>query len=580
MDVAATPPNDSRWNRRLAFLAVLAGLVVFLPGLWNEFIYDDQIYITENPWIRSWDNLEMLLTTREANGLSGYQHVYWRPLRNLSYLIDYSIAGLSPLWFHLVNLLWHGAAVFGLFLLVRRMGLDDRVAFLAALLFAVHPVQSESVLWAKERDGLMGSALLIWAIWAMLGSSWKSSVSSVLLLIAALLSKEHTVVFPALALAALWSRWRAGLMDSPALKRALTVIGVSIPFVLVYLFFRSQVVGMTAQIDRPMGGTFPVTMWTMLGILVRYIGLIVFPAHLRITYSYIQPSGLVSPLPFIGIVLIAAMAWAVWHFRNTRPGISAGLIWFAAALVPFSNLIPMIQWMAVRFLYLPLAGVALILAIVVVATSDRLANTDRPMPADREFWQIAALILFIILGGLSLNRGFAWQNTATFWTDAYNTTPDTRETMVGYAQVALSAGRPEEALEVLANYPYYENPESDEEHAWALKASALEALGRRDEAIAVVSEGMRLLPPSRVLASQYAWLQAHAGNFEEAENTWKYILEREPTYAPGWEGYAIVLFAEDRNAAGQEALGRAKALQATPANQWGSLDLALDSLPE
>src|SRR5690606_20560970 len=120
---------------------------------------------------------------------------FWRPLRNLSYLIDKTLAGQTPLLFHAGNIVWHLAAVLGFFRLCLLLGLSPWAAAFAGALFAIHPAQSESVCWIKERDGLMSAAFLLWALVAGLKDCAKHASLSMLLLAASLLSKETGVLF-------------------------------------------------------------------------------------------------------------------------------------------------------------------------------------------------------------------------------------------------------------------------------------------------------------------------------------------------------------------------------------------------
>ena len=145
-------------NKKIAlFLLVLFSLAAYAPALRNGFVWDDQALILRDPLIRSWQLIpegftHFLFTDASASD-------FYRPLQRVTYTLDYAVFFLSPMGYHLVSLLWHAAAAVALFyfaeefLATCKMEPARRlwVAFLAALVWALHPVQSAAVIYVAGR---------------------------------------------------------------------------------------------------------------------------------------------------------------------------------------------------------------------------------------------------------------------------------------------------------------------------------------------------------------------------------------------------------------------------------------------
>src|SRR5579863_6398694 len=136
-------------NRTLGTFVILF-LLAFLPYsniFFNQFVYDDGFQVVGNPYAHSFKYLRQIFTTsvwsfQGAQGVSNY----YRPMMTLGYLLTYQVAGLVPFSFHLANILLNGIVVWLVFLILRRFS-GERVALVAAGLFALHPVHTEAVAW-------------------------------------------------------------------------------------------------------------------------------------------------------------------------------------------------------------------------------------------------------------------------------------------------------------------------------------------------------------------------------------------------------------------------------------------------
>src|SRR5271165_4685809 len=146
----------------LCLLLVMATLAFYNPIVRNQFIaFDDSSYILKNPEIQrglTWSTVKWAFTTFRAG--------YWHPLTWMSHALDYQLFHLNPVGHHYINLLLHAANAVLLFLLLRRATSATWPSFLVAMLFALHPVNVESVAWAAERKNVLSMMFFLLALHA------------------------------------------------------------------------------------------------------------------------------------------------------------------------------------------------------------------------------------------------------------------------------------------------------------------------------------------------------------------------------------------------------------------------------
>jgi hypothetical protein len=499
-------------------LVALVPLLLYLPTLWFGFVWDDMPYVRDNPWIRDASHLRKLVASIEGNAsvTVAPQAVFWRPLRNLSYLADHRVAGLAPGWYHFVNVLWHVVACLGVRALAARLGVPPLGATLGALVFAVHPVQTESVAWIKERDGLMAVAFSVWCLWAALGKGWASATASMVLGLAAYLSKENAIVIPALLVAARW----CGLSRRPPgeFMPLLSALGMlAVGFMLV----RGEIVGMTAQREGWPGGTLPVTMWTMAEMFARYVGHVLLPLRLEMDYSHLRPNGVGAPLSWLGVALGGGMLAAAARLRRRVPAVAFGILAFLIALAPFSNLVPMMQWMAVRFLYMPMVGAAIAAGWGLGFLWETRERTG----------QLIGGSVVAGLAVLTLTVLPAWSDENSIWTNAYLLNSSNSRVRLSYAQAMVRIGTPEgieRARAALEGKPGDPPMRTDWEQYWVLRGRIIQLQEGIPAARAFMEKEQARYAsyPPGLIALGY--LRMQTGDPDGAEEAWLRALAIDP----------------------------------------------------
>ena len=127
-------------------IIVLLGLLTYAGAVRHPFVHDDVVFILQNPFIARWDNIgDAFLNPSIPQSFHGLVTPYYRPLLEVVYRLEYALFGFNPYGFHFINVIVHIANGLLLWALLRRLLDDKAVAFLASVIFVVHPVQSEAV---------------------------------------------------------------------------------------------------------------------------------------------------------------------------------------------------------------------------------------------------------------------------------------------------------------------------------------------------------------------------------------------------------------------------------------------------
>jgi protein O-mannosyl-transferase len=368
--------RERRWLDCL--LIAFATLAVWGHTIQFQFAWDDRQFIVENESIRSWEQLPAMLSRRGGQSSLPEHFCLYRPVRTVAYAVLNQIGGgplPNPKVFHIANVLGHAIAAMLLCgvsgaLLMRFGGVSSNSARIAGLLlglaFAVHPVTSEVVCWAKSFDDILAAIFCLGALAQLL--AWKDEHNGRLwvalgLFVLALYSKESAISFALIALAYFWILLRLPFVRSVKLSSGFFVAAA------VFVIHRHIVLGQTSQ-TAPLSGSYWQSLIDTIPCALAYVRLglgippftIVYNAHLergRAIFSVEVIAG--------ALVLLAVAAITVLALRSARWRLFGfGLLWALAFFIPVSNIIPMMQFMAERFLYLPLLGLLLAAGILVL----------------------------------------------------------------------------------------------------------------------------------------------------------------------------------------------------------------------
>lgn len=351
-----TPPGTT--VRQRPDLRAVAGLLVaivllFAPTLGFGLLHgwDDNLYVTNNA---------ARLAFTPGNIAYWFTHdcvLCYLPLTMLSYMVDHALWGLNAFGYRLQNLVWHGAAALAFFALLRGLRLRPLPAFLAALLWAVHPQRVESVVWVSERKDVLCAAFYLAALVAYLRAlgHGRRPWLALGLFVAAMLGKSMAISLPVALTAIELHRWVGThglrLPDRDGWRavvwRLLPFVVVALLFVPVTVYFQSIPAEETTP-ARQLGVAVHNLLWYAVKTVLPG-GLC--PIYPRITFSGVRVAGLA--LSGVGLVALLAAAWRRWP-ATVVGVVLPGLVAYAAALGPVSGIVPLGHVdMSDRYGYIP-----------------------------------------------------------------------------------------------------------------------------------------------------------------------------------------------------------------------------------
>jgi len=538
----------------LALLLLLAVTAwVYSPVLRASFVIcDDVPLIAENSHVLPGVTGRTIAWAWSDGFLAPSSHIdYWQPVTVLSRLADIELFGLDASGHHLGNLLLHLGSVLLLYALLRPARGSSWPGLLAAALFALHPMNADSVCWVIERKDVLSQffALATLCVWRRnLVSSHRGLYALALATAAlAMLSKPHTVVLPALLL--LVEIWPAGtLAVSPwrpdAWRRSLSRLA---PFLLLSLFVALVIIlsgpvvsdAEAIPLGRRLDGFF--LAYTLYPLrLVWPIGLVTFERSHLLLY----PAGFGRALGFIPLLVtvLAARAFA------TRRWLAVGWFWFAAALLPCAVYLLDLE---TRFAYLPGIGLFIALAWGAAEWAAR-ARTPRALCA------AAALLVLAALGMISHRQAAAWRNSETFIARELARVPENYRMHYYRGYLLANQGRDMEALasfeRALGISPAFRD-------CRIMRARALARLGRADEAEKAYLGHLATRPRDGEAHYELGILLMERGDEERALAEYRMAAELRPRDARPRNNGGLLLLRRGEPAAAVEVLRRAVELE-------------------
>jgi tetratricopeptide (TPR) repeat protein len=405
---------SKRWGPPLVI--TLAVLVVWAQSLTFSFVWDDYLFIVRNHSLRSWRHIPEMLWSAKPSAAPNRDPVpMFRPVRTVHFALLRSLGGRpepQPWVFHLANLFWHTVTALLFYSVAWRLfarfregdiALARMVALFVSLAFAIHPAVSEVVCWAKSLDDLLAAAFMLAALRALLKrtDAMRGYLAALAWFAVAIYAKESVVPFALLVLFVARLYHRQSWAESFRTSSGFLVLAA------VYVVHRGLVIGRMAQ-GAPLSGSYSQTLVDMLPVVTRYLRLLCGVPPFYADYSFLEARHpFFSGSVLLGLVLLVTAIGAVAWFWRTQPLAALGLIWLGLFLLPVSNLLPMMQYMAERFLYVPLMGFLLMLGWLI-------ARIPRANLA-----ALSGVALLAVWTGASLQRAPVWKDELTLFTHTW-----------------------------------------------------------------------------------------------------------------------------------------------------------------
>ncbi len=415
-------PSFAQLRIAPAILLTLITLSVYFQVMQHPFSnYDDTEYIGDNLNIQKGLSVA---TVRWA--ITSTEHANWHPLTWMSHALDWQLFGNDPSGHHFMSLLLHILSVLLLFSFLARVTGSQVRSLLVAAIFAVHPVNVESVAWIAERKNVLCMLFFLLALIAYSRYARQPNLIRYLLMALlfalALTAKPMAVTFPfVLLLLDYWPLQRirgwsppSTVFPAPQLSpwkivlEKLPLLALSAADSVITVIAQRQVGAIRSTVGFP----FSLRLSNALVSCVTYVWKAAFPIHLSVLYPY-PSNGVPLWRLLISVLLLVGVSVWVWRERSHRPYLITGWCWFLGTLVPVIGLVQVgEQGMADRYAYLPLIG---IFVMAVWGISDLVQNASEGVRHSAAFGAVVALLLFSILAWRQ--DGF-WRSNLELWSHA------------------------------------------------------------------------------------------------------------------------------------------------------------------
>ncbi len=428
--------NDRVFALKIAGFFLVIGFLIYGHSVYsNRFVtLDDNYLIYENEQVLrpSLQSFHHIFTT--------YDPELYVPFTFLSLQLDYMIGGLHPTMYHLTNLLLHIANAIGVALLALALMQRRSIAWLAGLLFLLHPVQVEAVAWAAARKDLLSTFFLVAALLTYVRyvrfHSTRMIVATTFLSIAAILSKPTAIVLPLLLLLIDW--YLGHRYEKRLVYEKVPIIGLALGLGIIAIQGKS-------------GG------WTGLGALQVFLMMcksmafslahVVWPVHLSV--FYLQPPELIA---FSSLSLVLSAVFVAWlgisffvFARTYRTLLFSGLFFFFTFMPSLLSFYHNEYYLTSdRYLYVPMIALCLMAAVAMI----------RMIEHQKIIWFQRILIAFVstilmIFGVLSFRQSLVWHDGVSLFSRVLSLSPDSWIAHQNRAGASLMAGDTQSATDDL-----------------------------------------------------------------------------------------------------------------------------------
>lgn len=540
--------ESQKFTRTVVLLGILAiTSVAFSNTLFNGFAYDDLTQILQNQMIRDWSNLPAALTKevwfwrvqqdKDPVKQEGPTTPYYRPVFMVYLMIGWHLFGEWAAGWHLANILMHLFAVYFVFLILEKITGDLRLTGIATLLFAIHPLRSESVAWISGSTDLFLALFLLPSFYYYLRyretSERKHLAISLVYFLFAAFSKE-----PAVALPIFVAAYEIFLIhrDKPLFQRLLPAVefgALYLSAAVIYFLMRYHALGFFLSDKNYKSYPTHQVLMTIPLTITKYIGLLFFPVNLSIFHHTEMVKSPLSHRFYLPLLFVAAVSYGLWRLRHSKIALFATL-WFAVNLLPILNLSALGEDFLVqeRYVYIPSVGFSLLVALGLVNIPiDKWLAVGRRRTAQA----VVVALIALLLTGKTLAQNTAWKDDETLWNHGAETAPDQMMSNFILGHYYIKLQQPQKVIPPLERYVEI-NPANPivMSNLAAARLQMYEVTGDRahiDRAIVLCEQGLKLQennPPLwDTLGHAYTY-DTEIKNYARAKRFFEQALELEP----------------------------------------------------
>jgi tetratricopeptide (TPR) repeat protein len=518
----------------LALVLVIATFAAYQPAWHAGFIWDDDYYVTRNSLLTAPDGLKRIWFSAPRTDA-------YFPMVNTTLRLEHRLWGFNPSGYHIVNILVHSLNALLVWAVLKRLTLPG--AWLAAAIWAVHPVNVESVAWITELKNTQSTlfyllTLLAWMKFTDSGTArpWRFYASAVLLYGPALLSKMTACTLPAAMLLVLWLRNEP--IDRRRLCQILPFLGYGIAaglFAVWYEHYLGSYAEAVRQsysgLERPLIAAH--ALWF-------YAAKLAWPANLTFSYPRWEIS-LRDPLQYSWLIACIAVALLLWRRRSAiGRGPIAAVIFFVAALSPLLGFIPVytfrFAFVADHYQYLASLGLVALFA----AAASTQADTWQ---LGRDTRCVLSASLLVVLGALTWKQAGVYWDAETLWRDTIAKNPQSWMAQNNLGIALRDQGRLPEAISHWEQAVRINPDYTDAHYNLGL---ALARLGRLPEAIGHYEQVVRIKPDDTEAHNSMGGVLVQLGRVPEAIERYEQALRIDPDYAAAHYNLGLALLQQGR----------------------------------
>ncbi len=542
--------NHNKLTILLIYLILaLATFIAYQQVGHGDFVWDDFLYITNNPNVKCGITRESVVWAFSSTYASN-----WHPVTWLSHMLDCELFGLNPLYHHLVNLLFHVVNTLLLFWVLKRMtGAIWRSAFVAAV-FALHPLHVESVAWVAERKDLLCGFFWMLTIAAYIRYAQRPSIGRYLLVMLVfglgLMAKPMMVTLPfVLLLLDYWPlgrfqwSWHGTNAVSPPPDSMNICYQRQTPWRLICekipLFILMVASAIVTFIAQQKSGAMELSHLSVgvriANAIVSYVGYMskmAYPCRLAVLYPHSYDS-LLTWQPIVSAIVLTLLTVSIIYLaRQQRHYLVVGWLWYLGTLVPVIGLIQIgVQSMADRYTYLPSIGIFIIVAWGVgeILAKRWYLRTGLAMSAG------IVVVALLICTRVQVRH---WRDSLTLFGRAFEVTKSNPMMLDNLGSAFVTLGKIDEAV---ICYTEALRLEPDSPSAHQNLGTALTVQGKIDEAIGHYRQALQFKADFAEARNNLAFLLGLQGNFNEAVRQYREVLKVKPDYLQALSGISWIL---------------------------------------
>jgi tetratricopeptide (TPR) repeat protein len=491
-----------------------------------------------------------------------FKYGYYRPVISLSYMIDYTLWGLKPWGFHLSNIIFHTISCILVYLVFNSLFNNRPVSIITSLLFACHPIHTESVTWVSGRTDIIAGMFFLSAFYlyqktihSPLPDERNSSlcnrevlklffkqgkifyVCSIILFAIAMLCKEMVATLPFLIIA--YTHFFVGLRNGRQYKISLLLSAPYFFVILLYGIIRFVILGIHTVVNpggEEMKGFYP-TLFSFTKTIFIYLFKLIYPVHLNAYIQNPMSFSITEPAVFSSVIGISFLIFLIVWLKKRWAGMSFLILFYLVTLLPLSNFIRIsAPWdmgfvTAERFLYIPSLGFCGIISVLLTAAWKRSFSILR-------YTTVSLFIAILIFySGQTLLRNRDWIDEKTFFSKTLKEAPNAALLHHAMGNVYVREENYEKALDYYKNslelYPLYHA-------AYNNIGTIYSKQGLYDQALAAFKEAIKINPDYIQSHFNLGTTYYQKGMTEDAFREFKTVITLNKNYVKAHNNLGII----------------------------------------